>query len=289
MPYSFTRKVRQVDGRRRRRGDDVVRRRLRGGRAASPSRTSPSSPSTSATSIPTTASPTEQLADFHRYRDGAIVGRQTMTQVRLEDRRPHHPAQHRVDGEPRPAHRRRDPRRSGRRCFWINREYLDQALKAQGRGGLGIAGMIWVRAARSESGQRHHAHDRRHVAQQRGGDGVARPRRASSPTSSARCRASSPSSSIVTGLVALCIVFIAANTASMAVRERAGEIAVLKAIGFGRRVIFGTLLAEAMALSIARRRHRVCCSPSGSPRRCRPSPAGTTPSARSATSSSRRR
>ena len=52
-----------------------------------------------------------------------------------------------------------------------------------------------------------------------------------------------------TGLVALCIVFIAANTASMAVRERAGELAVLKAIGFTRRVIFGTLLAEAVALS----------------------------------------
>jgi putative ABC transport system permease protein len=56
---------------------------------------------------------------------------------------------------------------------------------------------------------------------------------------------------IVTGLVSLCIVFIAANTASMAVRERAGEIAVLKAIGFGRRVIFATLLAEAMILSSA--------------------------------------
>jgi putative ABC transport system permease protein len=54
---------------------------------------------------------------------------------------------------------------------------------------------------------------------------------------------------IVTGLVALCIVFIAANTASMGVRERAGELAVLKAIGFGRRVIFGMLLAEAAALS----------------------------------------
>ena len=50
--------------------------------------------------------------------------------------------------------------------------------------------------------------------------------------------------------MALCIVFIAANTASMAVRERAGEIAVLKAIGFGRRVIFATLLAETMALSL---------------------------------------
>ena len=35
----------------------------------------------------------------------------------------------------------------------------------------------------------------------------------------------------------------------MAVRERAGELAVLKAIGFTRRVIFGTLFAEAVVLS----------------------------------------
>ena len=49
--------------------------------------------------------------------------------------------------------------------------------------------------------------------------------------------------------MALCIVFIAANTASMAVRERFGEIAVLKALGFSRRLIFGTLLAEAVLLS----------------------------------------
>jgi len=54
---------------------------------------------------------------------------------------------------------------------------------------------------------------------------------------------------IVTGLVALCIVFIAANTASMAVRERMGEIAVLKALGFSRRLVFATLFAEATLLS----------------------------------------
>jgi putative ABC transport system permease protein len=54
---------------------------------------------------------------------------------------------------------------------------------------------------------------------------------------------------IVAGLVALCIVFIAANTASMSVRERVGEIAILKAIGFRKQVIFGTLLAEAGLLS----------------------------------------
>lgn len=50
-------------------------------------------------------------------------------------------------------------------------------------------------------------------------------------------------------LVTLCIVFIAANTASMTVRERMREIAVLRAIGFGRNLLFGTLLAEAALLS----------------------------------------
>ena len=54
---------------------------------------------------------------------------------------------------------------------------------------------------------------------------------------------------IVTGLVSLCIVFIAGNTASMAVRERAGEIAVLKAIGFRREVIFAMLVCETVVLS----------------------------------------
>ena len=54
---------------------------------------------------------------------------------------------------------------------------------------------------------------------------------------------------IVTSLVALCIVFIAANTASMSVRERLGEIAVLKALGFNRKLIFGTLVTEAVVLS----------------------------------------
>jgi len=54
---------------------------------------------------------------------------------------------------------------------------------------------------------------------------------------------------IVAGIVTLCIVFIAANTASMSVRERVGEIAILKAIGFRRKTIFSTLLAEAIVLS----------------------------------------
>jgi putative ABC transport system permease protein len=52
-------------------------------------------------------------------------------------------------------------------------------------------------------------------------------------------------------LVALCIVFIAANTASLGVRERAAELAILKALGFRRRLVFGLLLAEAAVLALA--------------------------------------
>ncbi len=55
---------------------------------------------------------------------------------------------------------------------------------------------------------------------------------------------------IVAAMVTLCIVFIAANTASMSIRERVGEIAILKAIGFRRQTIFSTLLAEAGLLAL---------------------------------------
>ena len=54
---------------------------------------------------------------------------------------------------------------------------------------------------------------------------------------------------LVTGMVTLCIVFIAANTASMSIRERVGEIAVMKALGFRWRTLFGMLVLEAALLS----------------------------------------
>ena len=54
---------------------------------------------------------------------------------------------------------------------------------------------------------------------------------------------------IVAALIAVCIVFIAANTASMTVRERSREIAILKAMGFSRRYVFGMLVAEATLLA----------------------------------------
>jgi putative ABC transport system permease protein len=189
----------------------------------------------------------EQLADFQRYRDGAIVGRQTMQKYgwkvgeRVTLRSTVWPLKldFRIVGE---IANERAP------MLWFNREYLDQALRQQRGRGLGIVGMIWVRASDPA----------RVNAIMREIDDLSRNSEAETACETEKSFFSNFFGSlqgfvtivlIVTGLVALCIVFIAANTASMGVRERAGEIAVLKAIGFGRRVIFATLLAEAVVLS----------------------------------------
>ena len=53
---------------------------------------------------------------------------------------------------------------------------------------------------------------------------------------------------VVTVLVALCVAFIAGNTASLAIRERHGEIAVMRALGFRRPTLFALLVAETTLL-----------------------------------------
>ena len=245
MPYSFTRKVRQIDG-----VFDAVSWTWFGGAYEEEGQvTFPSFavvPDHIGPVYPDYNFPPQQIADFQRYRDGAIVGRGTMTKykwkigdritlqstvwpVKLDfrivgvipnDRAPH---------------------------FWLSREYLDQALKAQGRDGLGIAGTIW---ARISDPNRINAIMRQIDAMSRNSDAETASETEASYFSNffGQLKGFVTIILLVTGLVALCIVFIAANTASMAVRERATEIAVLKAIGFSRRVLFSTLLAEAMVL-----------------------------------------
>ena len=46
------------------------------------------------------------------------------------------------------------------------------------------------------------------------------------------------------------ILFVAANTMMMAVRERIGEIAVLKTVGFQDRTVFGLVLAESLLITL---------------------------------------
>ena len=189
----------------------------------------------------------QQLEAFRRHRDGAIVGRGTLLKNgwKIGDTVTLKGTIYPVDlsflivGE---IASERAPH------FWFQREYLDQALRAAGRGGLDILGTVWVRVD-----------DPARVGPLMSEiDALFRNSEAITASETEKSYFANFFSMlegfvtvilIVTGLVALCIVFIAANTASMAVRERLGEIAVLKALGFSRRLIFGTLLTEAVLLA----------------------------------------
>jgi putative ABC transport system permease protein len=188
------------------------------------------------------------LEEFRRYRDGALVGRATLrTQgwkvgdvVTLQGTVYPVDLSFRIVGE---IPRDLDPR------FWFHREYLEQALLARGTS-FDQLGVIWARVDDPE----------RVDDVMREVDALFRNSEAETASETEKSFASNMFGSLrgfvtvilaVTAMVALCIVFIAANTASMAVRERAGEIAVLKAIGFRRRLVFGTLLAEAAVLATA--------------------------------------
>ena len=245
MPYSFTRKVRQLDG-----VAAAISQSWFGGAFEEEGRVSFPNFAVEAEHVgsvyPDYNVPQQQLEDFKRYRDGMIVGQATMKKYgwkigdRVTLRSTVYPLNLdlRVVGE--------IPNSTP--VAWINREYLDQALKSAGRGGLGVTGVIWARVS-----------DPNRVNEiMRAIDEMSRNSESETATETEKSFFSSFFGSLqgfariillVTGLVALCIVFIAANTASMGVRERAPEIAVLKAIGFSRRVIFGTILAEAVLLS----------------------------------------
>ncbi|MBI1815779.1 MAG: ABC transporter permease [Deltaproteobacteria bacterium] len=246
MPFSFTRKVREVDG-----VAAATATMWFGGAFEEEGRVTFPNFAVEAEHVgavyPDYNIPAEQLADFQRYRDGAIVGRQTMQKYgwkigdRITLRSTVWPANLdlRIVGEM--------PRETSP-LLWLNWTYLDEALKAKGMPGLGIANVIWVRASDPN----------RVNAIMRQIDDMSHNSEAETACETEKSYFANFFGSlkgfltiilIVTGLVALCIVFIAANTASMGVRERSGELAVLKAIGFGRRVIFGTLFAEAVALS----------------------------------------
>lgn len=245
MPYSFARKIRALPG-----VDDAMAQVWFGGAFEEAGRVTFPNFAVEADHVERVyadwnISP-QGLADFRRYRDGAIVGRETMTKYgwkvgdRITLRSTVWPADLdvRIVAE---IPNERSP------ILWLNREYLEQTLEAQGRK-LGVAGIVWVKVR-----------DPKEVnSVMLRIEELTRNSEAETSTQTEKSFFSSFFGSLegfvtilmtVTVLVSLCIVFIAGNTASMAVRERAGEIAVLKAIGFPRGAIFGMLIAETVALS----------------------------------------
>jgi len=55
----------------------------------------------------------------------------------------------------------------------------------------------------------------------------------------------------LTAVIGAVVLLIAANTMAMSARERVTEIAVLRAIGFPRRTVFGVLLSESVLLALS--------------------------------------
>lgn len=188
----------------------------------------------------------QSLADFQRYRDAALVGIGTMKKydwkvgdlITLKSTVFPIELTLRIVGAMGNA---QDPR------LWFQREYLVQALEAKGIP-FDLIGTIWARVD-----------DPARVNEvMRNVDEMFRNSEAETTSETERSFFTNFFGNlegfvtiilIVTGLVTLCIVFIAANTASMSVRERVGEIAVMKALGFRWRVLFGMLVVEAALLS----------------------------------------
>lgn len=189
----------------------------------------------------------QHLEDFVKYRDGAIVGRSVFDKYgwKIGQRVALTSTAWPIDLDFRIVGIIDDPQAPN---FWFNREYLSQALEVEFGESLGEVGTIWVRAS-----------DPALVGSiMQTIDDMSRNSEAETASETEKSFFSNFFGSLqgvvriillVTGLVTLCIIFIAANTASMNVRERSGEIAVLKAMGFARKVIFGSLLGEAVAVS----------------------------------------
>lgn len=191
----------------------------------------------------------QAIADFRRYRDAALVGYQTMRTFhwkvgdRVTLRSTVWPVQldFRIVGELPEPH-------GNPMWFLFSRTYLEEAVRAKGLSAE-QAGMIWVRVA-----------DPADVPPvMRRIDDLFRNSDAETASETEKSFFESFMSSLsgltnvilaVGFLVVVAVVFITANTCSMAIRERAAEIAMLKALGFRRSVILGLLLAETLALAI---------------------------------------
>jgi putative ABC transport system permease protein len=125
--------------------------------------------------------------------------------------------------------------------LWFNRKYLEEAMEP--RGGLRAVGMIWIRAERPEQVD----------AVMAAVDALFRNSEAEVAAETEKSFFGSFFGSfralfrVILAVGFLCVVavvLIAANTSAMGVRERIPEIAVLKSLGFSRRTILWSLIAE---------------------------------------------
>jgi putative ABC transport system permease protein len=185
----------------------------------------------------------QALADFRRYRDAALVGYQTMRTFKwkIGDRVTLRGTAFPVDLDFRIVGELPEPH-GNPMWFLFSRTYLEEAVRAKGIS-ADNAFMIWARVDGA----------------MRGIDDLFRNSAAETSSETEKSFFKSFMSSLsgltsvimaVGFLVVAAVVVITANTASMAIRERATEIAILKALGFRRGPILALLLSETLALAV---------------------------------------
>jgi putative ABC transport system permease protein len=131
---------------------------------------------------------------------------------------------------------------SGNPLFLFQREYLDQALRAQGVA-LETAGTIWIRA-RDPGAVPGLLREIEGLFRHSAASTVAQTEKSYLGNLFTYLHDFLVLILVVTALISLCVAFIASNTASLSIREREGEIAVLRALGFPRRTLLVMLVAE---------------------------------------------
>jgi putative ABC transport system permease protein len=190
----------------------------------------------------------QAIVDFKLHRDAALVGYHTMTRFnwKVGDRVTLRGTAYPVDLDFRIVGTLPEPH-GNPVWFLFSRTYLEEAVKAKNVA-MSDAFMIWARvddpALLNGVMQRIDDLFRNSSAE------------TSSETEKSFFQSFMSSLSGLTSvimavgfLVVAAVVTITANTASMGIRERATEIAILKALGFQRWTILSLLLCETMAIA----------------------------------------
>lgn len=190
----------------------------------------------------------QALEDFRRYRDAALVGYQTMRTFRWKvgDRITLRGTIWPIDLDLRIVGVM--PEGKGNPVMlWFSRTYFEEAIRSKGLS-ADFLGMIWARISDPASVE---PAMRRIDDLFRNSDFETQSETEKSFFLNFMGSLSGITRIIqaVGFLVVVAVVFIAANTCSMSIRERSAEIAILKALGFRPRTVLEMLLAEALVLA----------------------------------------
>ncbi len=136
-----------------------------------------------------------------------------------------------------------------REQLWFHFEYMDEALKAKQQPMAGNAGIVMLRA---KSGPIMPELMEKIDKQFASSDAPVRAMTEKEFQQSFMEMMGSVKFfiNVISGIVVFSLLIVAGNTMAMALRERTREVAVLKAIGFGRGTILGMVLCEAVIIGL---------------------------------------